>query len=93
MRVATTIRFDAKELQDSIDDLVKKVARDVEATARVNTPKRSGYARKNWRRKDSRKGFTVENTVPYIERLEAGASKQSPRGIIGPTLGVIKRKY
>lgn len=93
MRVATSIRFDAKELQDSIDNLVKKVARDVEATARVNTPKRSGRARKSWTKQNKRKGFVVENKVPYIERLEAGASKQSPRGIIGPTLGVIKRKY
>jgi hypothetical protein len=35
-------------------------------------------------------GYAVVNRVPYIERLEAGASRQAPKGIIGPTLTQIK---
>lgn len=54
--------------------------------ARKNTPKRSGNARRNWKQTSDARGFEVENRVPYIERLEAGSSKQAPRGIIRPTL-------
>lgn len=93
MRVSALIRFDVKQLENSVDDFVAKVASDVETAARINTPKKSGNARKNWRKTKTNDGFSIENTVPYIGRLEAGASKQAPRGIIGPTLGAIRRKY
>ena len=60
--------------------------------ARKNTPKRSGNARRNWSKTINKHGFEVENRVPYIERLEAGSSKQAPRGIIRPTLRGANRR-
>jgi hypothetical protein len=54
---------------------------------------RSGRAKNAWTEATSKNNFKVENRVPYIDKLEAGASRQAPRGIIGPTLTTIKGKY
>jgi HK97 gp10 family phage protein len=84
------------DLRDEIDnefsDMIKQLADEVQTDARANTPIKSGNARRNWNKAVSKDNFTVINRVPYIERLEAGASKQAPRGIIGPTLSQIKGK-
>lgn len=82
----------SRALSDALTQTVKQVADEVLLDARANTPVRTGNARKNWSKKVSNTGFTVENRVPYIERLEAGASKQAPKGIIGPTLTSVKGK-
>ena len=73
--------------------LIKSLADDIETTAKANTPYRTGNARRNWSETVTSKSFTVKNEVPYIERLEAGWSKQAPKGIIGPTLTQVKGKY
>lgn len=61
-------------------------------TAKKYTAIRSGNARRNWQLDKEKGGFTVENTVPYIERLDNGWSKQQPRGITKPTLRDIQRR-
>lgn len=71
---------------------LKQVADVVETTAKRNTPVKTGYTRKQWSKKVDKKDFEVANRVPWIERLEAGASKQAPKGIIGPTLTQVKGK-
>ena len=81
------------DLERSLQRLVKQIADDVYATARSKTPVRSGRAKNAWREATSKNNFKVENNVPYIDKLEAGASRQAPRGIIGPTLTTIKGKY
>jgi HK97 gp10 family phage protein len=78
------------EIDKELRSLIKELASEVETRARANTPIRSGNARRNWQTQVREQNFTVSNRVPYIERLEAGASKQAPRGIIGPTLSQIK---
>jgi HK97 gp10 family phage protein len=78
------------EIDKEFRSLIKDLADRVETRARANTPIRSGNARKNWQKSVKDDNFTVSNRVPYIQRLEAGASKQAPRGIIGPTLSQIK---
>jgi HK97 gp10 family phage protein len=83
----------ADSMSRTLEDLVQRVSVETEIAARQNTPVRSGRARNNWRRQTGKEQFTVTNTVPYIERLEAGASKQAPRGIIGPTLTQVKGKF
>ena len=60
--------------------------------AKGHTPVKSGNARSKWTKTQTKDNFEVANRVPYIERLEAGASRQAPRGIIGPTLTAIKGK-
>jgi len=84
----------SKQLKREVTQVIQTVANEVQSTAKSNTPIRSGNARRNWTKTVSDTAFNVENRVPYIERLEAGASKQAPRGIVSPTLtqlkGVIK---
>jgi HK97 gp10 family phage protein len=80
------------DLKNELSKLIKTLADEVLVDARNNTPVRSGNARRNWNKKVTKENFEVINRVPYIERLEAGASKQAPRGIIGPTLSQIKGK-
>ena len=77
-----------KELEKEISMLADKVLLRV----KDNTPIKTGNARRNWNSSKRKDGFTVENKVPYIERLEAGHSKQAPKGIIGPTLSQVKGK-
>jgi hypothetical protein len=79
--------------RNEITVFVKGLAQDTFDTVRVNTPIKSGNARRNWTKDVSSNTFNVSNKVPYIERLEAGASRQAPKGIIGPTLTTIKGKY
>lgn len=75
-----------------VEQEVEKLANETKETARAKTPVRTGNARRNWRERTDKRGFTVENRVPYIERLDQGSSKQAPRGIVGPTLTEIKRR-
>lgn len=69
-----------------------QVAKAVQDTAKSKTPVKTGYTRKQWTRKTTKTDFEVANRVPWIERLEAGASRQAPKGIIGPTLREVKGK-
>ena len=81
------------ELERSLSRLVKQIADDVYVTAKSKTPVRSGRAKNAWTEANSKNNFQVANRVPYIDKLEAGASRQAPKGIIGPTLTTIKGKY
>jgi hypothetical protein len=88
----TGIGSDINQLERDLAKTVKNLADEVYLDARANTPVRSGNARKNWNKNVTDKDFVVNNRVPYIERLEAGASRQAPKGIIGPTLSQVKGK-
>jgi hypothetical protein len=79
-----------RELDRSLKQTLAEVADEVLLDARANTPIKSGNARRNWTKTVTNDNFEVQNKVPYIERLEAGASRQAPKGIIGPTLAQIK---
>lgn len=81
-----------RELRSEVEQTVRQAADEVYVEARARTPIKSGNARKNWKKSVSKENFVVENRVPYIERLEAGASRQAPKGIIGPTLTAVKGK-
>lgn len=83
----------AQDLNKELSLLVQRVATETDRSARANTPIKTGNARRNWRKQVDSNGFVVENKVPYIERLEAGASRQAPRGIVGPTLTQVKGKF
>lgn len=82
-----------RDLSLEITDTIQRLATETDVVVRQKTPIKTGNARRNWRTQKNPQGFTTENSVPYIERLEAGASKQAPRGIIGPTLTQVKGKF
>jgi hypothetical protein len=73
--------------------LIKSVGDETFADIVPNTPIRTGNARRNWSETVTPKAFQIKNTVPYIERLEAGYSKQAPKGMVGPTLTQVKGKF
>jgi HK97 gp10 family phage protein len=82
-----------RDLDTTLAKFVSDLGKEVLVNAKANTPVRSGNARRNWTKSDTKSGFRVTNNVPYIERLEAGASRQAPKGILGPTLTQVKGKY
>lgn len=82
-----------KDLDLELRDMVRRLADETVIAAKQNTPVKTGRARSNWRKSVTQDNFAVENRVPYIERLEAGASRKAPRGIIGPTLTQVKGKF
>lgn len=79
-------------LRQSLTRAINEVADAVHVEAQAKTPIKTGNARRNWNKSVRQDNFLVDNRVPYIERLEAGASRQAPRGIIGPTLTAVKGK-
>lgn len=94
MKISITgVESAIRGLKGDLSRVVEAVAQEVLVQARRTTPVRTGNARRNWNKQVTQKGATVDNKVPYIERLEAGASKQAPRGIIGPTLSQVKGKF
>jgi hypothetical protein len=58
----------------------------------VITPVKTGFTRDQWTLNYKKRDFEVANRVPWIGKLEAGASRQAPKGIIGPTLTQVKGK-
>lgn len=93
-QVSISMSFDNQGFTNrTISALVRQLAADVETEIKKNTPIKTGNARRNWQKTVGSKTFDVTNKVPYIERLEAGASRQAPKGMIGPTLKTIKGKY
>jgi hypothetical protein len=56
------------------------------------TPVKTGFTRDQWTLNYKKRDFEVANRVPWIGKLEAGASRQAPKGIIGPTLTQVKGK-
>lgn len=81
-----------QHLEHAVSETVEQLSQRILDLARANTPIRSGNARSKWTKLATKDNFEVANRVPYIERLEAGASRQAPRGIIGPTLTQVKGK-
>jgi superfamily II DNA/RNA helicase len=80
-------------LEQAIGQLIDRVQKHTFEAAKANTPVRSGRARDSWNQRRSGQGFTVSNSVPYINQLEKGRSKQAPKGIIKPTTRSVARTY
>lgn len=53
------------------------------------TPVRTGNARSKTRLR----GDTIDANYPYAQRLDDGYSRQSPRGMVKPTLAYLRRRF
>lgn len=80
---------------------IQRLAQTVYSEVKQRTPVDTGRAQAAWRNQTHRNGFSISNSVSYIEVLDKGrhmtnrgmrGSKQAPRGIVGPSLESIKRK-
>lgn len=74
---------------------INSIATDLAKELKTHTPVNTGRAQKGWQKLVNDTDFTIENKVPYVGYLEKPyvKSKKAPKGIIGPSLDNIKRKY
>jgi hypothetical protein len=73
-----------KKIQNKLD----KVPDEAYKVFVANTPVRSGNARRNTKIKKD----TIQANYPYAKRLNEGWSKQSPKGMVEPTLNFIRKR-
>jgi hypothetical protein len=71
-----------KELEDTILRFRQTVAAEFKSQVVPRTPIDQGRARAGWQQRGSGTNISVENRVPYIQRLEQGYSRQAPRGFV-----------
>lgn len=89
---ATKVAKTINDLKRDRDRLLNTFADEVLAVAKANTPIDTGKARRGWRKRRSRRGFNIDNRVPYVglldfdPSLKRPRSRQAPRGIIKPTV-------
>lgn len=79
----------AKDLTGSATELYQEIVR--------TTPRRTGTASRSWSKPpkvgDDNYNVTVTtSSLPYIQPLEDGRSKQAPNGFIQPAIDKITRK-
>lgn len=72
------------ETRQTVDLLVNEL--------RQRTPRASGRAARSWRKTRDNQGYTIENPVPYADRLDRGWSKQAPRGITQPAITELRKR-
>lgn len=88
-----------RHLTKEKDALMTRIAEDVKQVAQSFTPIDKGRARRGWKIRNNvsttqtnSRTRSIINRVPYIDLLERGRSKQSPKGILGPTTKEISRR-
>lgn len=86
-----SIKVDLSGLKDALTDSIAEIIEDkmsdiyIDLTAPppLGTPVDTGQARNGWQLDTSDKlNPVITNSVPYINRLNDGHSKQSPAGFI-----------
>jgi len=88
------------DLQRKLNQTVRLISQDLFQTVKRTTPIRSGRARKNWKLRQvgqvkaatGNNVYNIKNTLPYIDRLDKGYSKQAPEGITRPAFREVARR-
>lgn len=78
------ISGDLKRIQRDLDKLPKEAYK----VFKEATPVQSGYAKNH----TTLKGNTIEANYPYAVRLNDGYSKQSPNGMVDPTIKYLNKR-
>jgi len=96
--MTTNIKSVLNELRVETHSDLNRMFRDLYLEIVKTTPKATGAASRAWTRpeKVSPNDFNAvitTNTLPYVERLEEGYSKQAPDGFIQPSIEKIIRRY
>lgn len=84
----------ALEIAKDLGSFSAELVKDLKAA----TPKRTGRARAGWSvttpvSPDKYNRVLTQNSVPYIESLNEGSSKQAPAGYIEDTIDKTLGKY
>lgn len=96
--MSTSPRTTRTQLQREAGGVVKSVMDRFYTELKNNTPVNTGAARAGWRRTRDvnigrgEKQEVISNRVPYIQRLDEGASQQAPAGITQPAWERASRK-
>lgn len=71
------------ELNKDIEKFIDGFTNTLQSNLKRETPKLTGRASRGWNKPQN---DTVSNTVPYINRLDEGWSRQKPRGFVKQTI-------
>lgn len=84
---------DLKEkLKKHLSKMTDEMGSDYHQALKDYTPYDKGNAQAGWRLKKSKRGSTIKNSVPYIQPLEDGWSKQfGGQGMTKPAKAVIEK--
>lgn len=84
------VTFSAKSFTDALETIVenvtKVVANDLLREVKRRSPVKSGKFKKSWRMNGGNKKYSIRNPQPYGGKLEAGASRQAPNGVMAPAV-------
>jgi len=72
----------AKDRSTTSTEQAAKVVSNMKSELSAATPIDTGLARSSWSVDNVGPVFNVRNSVPYIERLNAGSSEQAPARFI-----------
>ena len=95
---SVNVSFNTKKattgLKKSLDQLVRSISLDLFKTIKRSTPIKDGRARRGWKMSGKGKNrFQITNSVPYIQRLDKGYSKQAPGGFSRQSIGEVINRY
>jgi len=82
----SNVDAELKKLQTKADKQLKEnsqvIVKNLEKELILATPVDTGFARESWKTVETKKGFDVTNSAPYIEHLNEGSSQQAPARFI-----------
>jgi len=95
--MASSANATRRELAQEIGKDLSQFTEDLVKGLRAATPKRSGRAAAGWTASakpgyDNYNTVVTQNSVPYIQRLNEGYSKQAPAGYVEKTIDETLRK-
>lgn len=95
--MASTPKGTIKELRKEVSKDLTGMANELYQEIVRTTPRRTGTASRSWTKPpqvgDDNYNVTVTtSSLPYIQPLEDGRSKQAPNGFIQPAIDKITRK-
>jgi len=96
--MARSVTAVLKELRKDVATDYSKMTQELYQEIVRTTPRRSGAASRAWTRpgpvrNDNYNTQVTTNSLPYVESLEEGHSRQAPHGFIQPAIDKITRKY
>jgi hypothetical protein len=81
-----TLASTQKAIKNITDNLMSEVRTQVSGRTPIDT----GRARRGWQQRSVK---SVENTVPYISKLEKGYSRQAPNGFVRQGISAAVGKF
>jgi hypothetical protein len=82
--------FTLSNSKQMLDKVVNELMTEVKTQVSGRTPIDTGRARRGWQQRSTK---VVENSVPYIEKLERGYSRQAPKGFVRQGITAAVKKF